>query len=92
VALLCPLRLPEGARGLPGDRHRPGRTPFALGADAVAIGRPVLWELAVAGVHGVLQVPQSLRSELDTALVLCGCGSVREVTHELVRLPGGAPC
>jgi 4-hydroxymandelate oxidase len=65
---------------------------LALGADAVAIGRPVLWGLAVAGVHGVLQVLQNLRSELDNALALCGCGSVREVTRELVRLPGGGPC
>ena len=65
---------------------------LALGADAVAIGRPVLWGLAVAGAQGVLQVIQNLRSELDSALALCGCGSVRGVPRELVRLPGGGPC
>jgi 4-hydroxymandelate oxidase len=64
---------------------------LALGANAVAVGRPVLWGLAVAGPHGVLQVLQTLRSELDAALALCGCGSAAEVSRDLVRLPGMVP-
>jgi 4-hydroxymandelate oxidase len=64
---------------------------LALGAVAVAVGRPVLWGLAVAGVHGVLQVLQTIRSELDSALTLCGCGSPADVTRGLVRLPGTVP-
>jgi 4-hydroxymandelate oxidase len=59
---------------------------LALGASAVAIGRPVLWGLAVGGEEGVVQVLEMLRSELDRALVLCGCGSLSEATRELLYL------
>jgi 4-hydroxymandelate oxidase len=56
----------------------------ALGARAVAIGRPVLWGLAVAGEQGVLHVLELLRSELERALILCGCGSPDEAGRELL--------
>jgi 4-hydroxymandelate oxidase len=66
---------------------------LALGADAVAVGRPVLWGLAVAGADGVLQMLQTMRADLDRALALCGCRSLRDLTREFVRLPGtGQPC
>jgi 4-hydroxymandelate oxidase len=62
---------------------------LALGADAVAIGRPVLWGLAVAGEDGVSLVLEMLRSELLRALVFCGCGSLGEVTRDLLRISQG---
>jgi 4-hydroxymandelate oxidase len=66
---------------------------LALGADAVAIGRPVLWGLALSGEAGVVQVLEMLRSELDRALTLCGCSSVRDVTPDLLQLrPVEEPC
>src|SRR5215470_14337322 len=49
---------------------------LALGADAVGVGRPVLWGLAAAGQDGVSAVLQLLRAELLEALLLCGCGSL----------------
>lgn len=58
---------------------------LALGADAVAIGRPVLWGLAARGQAGVAQVLAMLRDELDRALALCGCASIRDVPTDLVR-------
>jgi 4-hydroxymandelate oxidase len=58
----------------------------ALGAHAVAIGRPVLWGLAVDGEAGVGQVLEMLRAETARALMLCGCASLREVGRELVRV------
>lgn len=58
---------------------------LALGANAVAIGRPVLWALAVAGEDGVAQVLEILRAELDHALTLCGCGSPRDLGRDLMR-------
>lgn len=64
----------------------------ALGATAVAIGRPVLWGLAVGGAAGVTWVLETLRTELDRALALCGCDSVRELTPDLVRRHGGQSC
>lgn len=60
---------------------------LALGASAVAIGRPVLWGLAVDGEKGVTAVLEQLRAELGRALALCGCASVSEVGPDLVRVP-----
>jgi isopentenyl diphosphate isomerase/L-lactate dehydrogenase-like FMN-dependent dehydrogenase len=48
---------------------------LALGADAVLVGRPVLWGLAVGGEAGARRVLELLRSELELALALCGCAS-----------------
>ncbi len=59
---------------------------LALGATAVAVGRPVLWGLAAAGADGVRQVLEILRSELARALALCGCSSPRDVNRDLVSL------
>jgi 4-hydroxymandelate oxidase len=61
---------------------------LALGASAVAVGRPVLWGLAVAGESGVTQVLEQLRSELAGALALCGCTSLETVEGRLVRRRG----
>lgn len=58
---------------------------IALGASAVAIGRPVLWGLAIAGFDGVVQVLEALRSEFERALALCGCGSPRDLGRDLLR-------
>jgi 4-hydroxymandelate oxidase len=60
---------------------------IAFGAAAVAVGRPVLWGLAVGGEAGVAQVLGALRSEFARALTLCGCGSVSDVSRDLVRFP-----
>ncbi len=56
----------------------------ALGADAVLVGRPVLWGLAAAGAEGVGQVLSLLRAEIDLALALSGCRSISEVSDDLI--------
>ncbi len=58
---------------------------LALGAQAVFIGRPVLWGLAVAGQAGVERVLQLLREEFETAMMLAGCAKVADVTRDLVE-------
>lgn len=58
---------------------------LALGADAVLVGRPVLWGLAVGGEAGVRRVLDLLRAELELALALCGCASPAELTPSHVR-------
>jgi len=60
---------------------------LALGADAVLLGRPVLWGLAVDGQAGVARVLQLLRDEFDQALALCGARSPRELPQRLVVPP-----
>ena len=64
---------------------------LALGASAVAIGRPVLWGLSVAGEDGVSLVLEMLRSELLRALAFCGCGSPGEITRDLLRVGQRGP-
>jgi 4-hydroxymandelate oxidase len=57
---------------------------MALGARAVAIGRPVLWGLAVAGEAGVHRVLELLCVELTNALTLLGVGAPAELTRDQV--------
>lgn len=52
---------------------------LALGASAVAIGRPYAYGLALAGERGVREVIGNLRAELDLTLGLAGCRSLSDV-------------
>lgn len=64
---------------------------LALGAEAVCVGRPVLWGLAVDGEAGAARVLRILADELDLAMGLCGCPSLDEVRsagRDLVGSPG----
>lgn len=61
---------------------------LALGADAVLVGRPALWGLAVGGEEGARRVLELLRVELELALALCGCDSPAELGRShLKRAP-----
>jgi isopentenyl diphosphate isomerase/L-lactate dehydrogenase-like FMN-dependent dehydrogenase len=60
-------------------------TALALGADAVLVGRPALWGLAVGGAEGARAVLELLRGELELALALCGCASPSELGRGHVR-------
>lgn len=57
---------------------------LARGARAVMLGRPVLWGLAVDGEPGVARVLEIIRNEFDTALALCGCPTVADITADLL--------
>ncbi|MFD9946241.1 alpha-hydroxy acid oxidase [Nonomuraea sp. NPDC059023] len=57
---------------------------LALGASAVALGRPVLWGLAGGGADGVARVLSLLRGELENALTLCGADSPGALTKDQV--------
>ena len=54
----------------------------ALGADAVCIGRPYVWGLALDGQSGVEHVLRCLLAELDLTLALSGYTSLAQVTGE----------
>jgi isopentenyl diphosphate isomerase/L-lactate dehydrogenase-like FMN-dependent dehydrogenase len=45
---------------------------LALGADAVCLGRPYLWGLALEGEQGVEAVLRMVLAELDLTMALCG--------------------
>jgi 4-hydroxymandelate oxidase len=57
---------------------------LALGANAVLLGRPVLWGLALGGADGAQRVLELLRDEFDLALALTGCRSPRELSRDFV--------
>ena len=57
---------------------------LALGADLVAVGRPVLWGMAVDGADGVQRILEILRDELSLAMALTGCRTLGEITADLV--------
>jgi lactate 2-monooxygenase len=45
---------------------------LALGADAVCLGRPYVWGLALDGQAGVETVLKMVLAELDLTMALCG--------------------
>jgi isopentenyl diphosphate isomerase/L-lactate dehydrogenase-like FMN-dependent dehydrogenase len=55
---------------------------LALGAEAVLIGRPFLYGLALGGQDGVEHVFRCLLAELDLTLALSGYSSQRELGRE----------
>lgn len=52
---------------------------LALGADAVLVGRPILWGLAVNGESGAVKVLEILRAELDKGMALCGFRTINDL-------------
>ncbi len=58
---------------------------LALGADAVLVGRPALWGLAVGGQEGAAAVLMGLRDELRLGMALLGCPTPADVTRSHVR-------
>jgi isopentenyl diphosphate isomerase/L-lactate dehydrogenase-like FMN-dependent dehydrogenase len=52
---------------------------MALGADAVLLGRPYAYALAVGGQRGVEELLQNLMAEIDLSLALAGAHSIREL-------------
>ncbi len=52
---------------------------IALGADAVLLGRPYAYALAVGGSRGVEELIQNLMAEIDLSLALAGAHSVRDL-------------
>ena len=51
----------------------------ALGADAVLLGRPFAYALAVGGRRGVEELIQNLMAEIDLTLALAGGRTIREL-------------
>jgi 4-hydroxymandelate oxidase len=79
VAGRCPVLVDGGIR-----RGTHVLKALALGADAVLVGRPLLWGLALNGSDGVTAVLQHLRKELSEAMELAGCRELAEISAELL--------
>jgi L-lactate dehydrogenase (cytochrome) len=62
---------------------------LALGADAVCLGRPYVWGLALDGQAGVETVLKMVLAELDLTMALCGLTGPDQLGPEaLQELPG----
>lgn len=57
---------------------------IALGAQAVMIGRPYVYGLAVAGAEGVTAVIEILKRELELAMALTGRSSIAELDSSVI--------
>ncbi len=71
-----PVLLDSGIRG--------GADAFkavALGANAVCIGRPYVYGLAIAGQQGVEEVLKNFLADFELTMALAGCKSIREITR-----------
>jgi len=58
---------------------------LALGATAVAIGRPYAYGLAIAGENGVREVVRNILAELDITMGLAGATSIEELDRGVLR-------
>lgn len=63
---------------------------IALGANAVMIGRPLYWGLAVGGAAGAQRVLELFLEELRNTLILSGANSARSLGREFL-LGNGVP-
>jgi isopentenyl diphosphate isomerase/L-lactate dehydrogenase-like FMN-dependent dehydrogenase len=61
---------------------------LALGADAVLLGRPYLWGLALGGSEGVEAVLRMLLADLDLTMALSGYRSPGELDRSALRRSG----
>jgi len=57
----------------------------ALGADAVFVGRPYIYGLAIGGEDGVRHVLRSLLAELDLSMALSGLARLDELNPSVLR-------
>lgn len=55
---------------------------IALGADAVLIGRPQFYALAVAGAPGVAHMLRILREEFEVAMAMAGVAKVSDINKQ----------
>ena len=57
---------------------------LASGADAVGVGRPILYGLTVGGTVGVAAVLEHLRTELVNVMRLTGAGQIQGIRPEFI--------
>ncbi len=57
---------------------------LALGADAIALGRPILYGLSLGGAPGVKSVYDRIAGELERAMLIAGVASVDEINSDFL--------
>ncbi len=64
---------------------------LALGADAVAVGRPYVYGLALGGRDGVRDVLANIVAEVDLTMGLAGVGSIGDIGPDLLQSATSCP-
>jgi lactate 2-monooxygenase len=59
---------------------------LALGATAVAVGRPYAYGLALGGEDGVVHVLRSLLAEADLLMAVDGYPTIADLTPDALRI------
>jgi isopentenyl diphosphate isomerase/L-lactate dehydrogenase-like FMN-dependent dehydrogenase len=59
---------------------------LALGAQAVLLGRPVMWGLAAYGADGVQKVVELLQTELARDMAMCGRPTLKSIDPAIVKI------
>lgn len=62
---------------------------YALGADAVMIGRAFLFGLGAYGQAGVYRALELLQKELDVSMAFCGHTDINQVDKDILIVPEG---
>jgi len=55
---------------------------LSIGANAICIGRPYVYGLALRGEQGVKEVLQNLLSDFELTMALAGCKNISEITRD----------
>ncbi|HKK73851.1 MAG TPA: alpha-hydroxy-acid oxidizing protein [Saprospiraceae bacterium] len=58
---------------------------LALGAEAVCLGRPYVYGLAIDGQLGVEAVFRNIIAEFELTMGLSGCSRVADISHDLLK-------
>ena len=64
---------------------------LALGADAIAIGRPMLFGVGAAGEVGANRTLEIFDSEIRRTMAAMGLADIQSITRDHIRVPGELP-
>ncbi len=61
---------------------------IAMGADAVAVGRPMMYDLGLGGAQGVESVINFLNADLKTTMLLLGAAKLSDLNPNYIEIVG----
>ncbi len=61
---------------------------IAMGADALAVGRPMMYGLGLGGAQGVESVINFLNADLKTTMLLSGAAELSDLNPDYIEIVG----
>src|SRR5699024_1951452 len=92
ISMLAKMRkeLPKPFKIILDSGIRSGSDVFkavALGADAVLLGRPYAYGLAIDQQKGVEEVIKNFKNDFELTARLAGCRDLKEINEAMIRVP-----